>query len=681
LNPRSFFAELKRRNVIRAAGLYLVGAWLIVQVAGTVLPMFGTPDWLPRTIVILLAIGFVPAVIVSWIFELTPEGLKRDEDVRPEQSIGPQTGRRMDRMIITVLVLALGYFAVDKFVLTPRRGSAPSANQTQANVNAKSIAVLPFENLSSDKENAYFAEGIQDEILTRLAKVGALKVISRTSTAHYASSPQNLPEIAKQLGVANILEGSVQRAANAVHVNVQLIRAATDEHLWAESYNRKLDDIFGVEGEVAGAIAEQLKATLSGSEKQELNAKPTNNTEAYDAYLRGLVFEGGVADFKNSVLNSVKEFEEAVRLDPGFALAWAHLCRQQGLVFLNVDQSPQRREAVRHARDMAVKFGPTLAETGLAEGFYQYAVERDYEGAKTHYEAVRRAYPNNSSVPEFLGGVARRQGRWDESRSLYAQAIELDPQNVFLLADAALTDLAMRDTAAAQKHLGRARDLNPTNTTVLSFLAIGFQLNGDIARAQTLLDGVQPAEGDSILVSTVAGNAIFLRKYESAIAMLKTQLEKPEALGTSLGSFENLYGDLQRHAGDAAAATIAYQKAKNAAEELHRAQPGNPDVLNTLAWAETCLGDKAAALDHVREAIALLPASKDAFVAPSYEDNLARIEAHFGDKDSAIAALQHLLSIPYAAPAVTPALLRIDPDWDNLRGDPRFEKLCQDITK
>src|ERR1700746_2737400 len=291
MNPKGFFGELKRRNVIRMAGLYLVGAWLVVQVAGTVLPMFGTPEWLPRTIVVLLAIGFVPAVIFSWVFELTPEGVKREDDVAPEQSITPQTGRRMDRMIIVVLVLALGYFAFDKFLLTPKRAAALTASalphEAKSVISAKSIAVLPFENLSDDKSNAYFAEGIQDEILTRLSKIAALKVISRTSTQKYKSAPDNLREIGKQLGVANLLEGSVQKIANAVHINVQLIRATTDQHVWAESYNRNLDDVFGVEGEVATAVADQLKAKLTGAEKRELAARPTNNPEAYDAYLRG----------------------------------------------------------------------------------------------------------------------------------------------------------------------------------------------------------------------------------------------------------------------------------------------------------------------------------------------------------------------------------------------------------
>src|SRR5438093_4513359 len=278
----NFFAELKRRNVIRMAGLYLVGAWLVVQVAGTVLPMFGAPEWLPRTIVVLLAIGFVPAVIFSWVFELTPEGLKRDEDVAPEQSIAPQTGRRMDRMIIVVLALALGYFAFDKFVLAPRREAALVAsalpNESKSVINAKSVAVLPFENLSEEKQNEYFAEGVQDEILTDLAKIADLKVISRASVMHYKSgAARNLRQIGKELGVANVVEGSVQRAANRVRVNAQLVDARTDRHLWAQTYDRDLADVFAIQSEIAKTIADQLQAKLTGQEEQLIAAKPTDN--------------------------------------------------------------------------------------------------------------------------------------------------------------------------------------------------------------------------------------------------------------------------------------------------------------------------------------------------------------------------------------------------------------------
>src|SRR5213595_1761742 len=364
MNPGNFFAELKRRNVLRMAGLYLVGAWLVVQVAGTVLPMFGAPEWLPRTIVVLLAIGFVPAVIFSWVFELTPEGLKRDEDVAPEQSIAPQTGRRMDRMIIVVLVLALGYFAFDKFVLTPRREAAlmtsAPPNESRSIINAKSIAVLPFENRSEDEANAYFADGIQDEILTRLSKIGDLKVISRTSTQRFKNSLESIPDIAKQLGVATILEGSVRKAADQVRVHVQLIDAENDSHLWAERYDRQLIDIFAVESDIAAKIADALHAKLTGAERRAISSQPTKNTEAYQLYLKARhqwrnFFAPGYEQVR-------KYFQRAIELDPSFAPAYAGLGSYHAFGAANAILAPAHWPAAETALQKTLELDDTLPD-------------------------------------------------------------------------------------------------------------------------------------------------------------------------------------------------------------------------------------------------------------------------------------------------------------------------------
>ena len=670
MSDLNFLAEMKRRNVYKVAVAYAVVGWLVIQISSTVLPTFHAPEWVVQTLMVLVALGFPIALVMAWAFEATPEGIKRTEFADAMATSGHKKHAWIYIVVICGAISAALFF-LGRYTAGRKTTTSPN------NISSKSIAVLPFENLSSDKENAYFAEGIQDEILTRLSKIAALKVISRTSTQKYKSAPDNLREVGKQLGVANLLEGSVQKVSNAVHVNVQLIRANTDEHLWAESYNRKLDDIFGVEGEVATAIAEALNAKLSGSEKRELSAKPTNNPAAYEAYLRGLASQGRADALVPNILSSIQAFEEAVRLDPDFALAWAQLSRQQSFVFNLSDQTPRRRDEARKALETAMKLGPDQVETQLADGFYHYWVERDYEGAKSRFETVRAEYPNDAWPPYALAAIARRQNQWEQSRRLFARAIELNPQDVFLLVDATLDDIAVRDPVSALKRLARVRDLSPGNSAVLSLQADTLQLSGDIAGAQALLDRTQPEEGDVGLVSSIVSTAILSRNYGSAISVVKAQLERPQVLGARLGTFENFLADLQRHANDKTAADT-YRRARAAFERALRDQPANPELVSGLAWAYAGLGDQAAALEGARRAVALLPAAKDALVGPSYEETLARIQARFGDKDNAIAALQHLLVTSYSGPPVTPALLRLDPDWDNLRDDPRFQRLCED---
>jgi TolB-like protein len=423
VNPTNFLTELKWRNVYRAAVAYGVVAWFLTQLATQVFPFFEIPNSAVRFVVIALAIWFPIAMLLSWLYELTPEGIVRTEDLDPAQarSVQRKSGRLLDFIIIGALLLVIAMLVV---------GRLPFYRQTGESMSQKSIAVLPFENLSEDKANAYFADGIQEEILTRLAKIADLKVISRTSTQQYQSKPSNLAEIAKQLGVANILEGSVQKAADQVRVNVQLIQVASDSHLWADTFDRKLTDIFGVESEIAKAIADALQAKLTGGEQRALAVKPTNNSEAYDAYLRGLALEVRTTTSPDDSEKAVGFYERAVQLDPAFALAWARLSRANAHVYFGgLDSTTARRDATERALNTAQKLQPNSPETLLAQAYYQYWVRRDYELAKATFGRVRELVPGSSDVPGALALIARRQGRWDESVAYWEQTLVLDPRN------------------------------------------------------------------------------------------------------------------------------------------------------------------------------------------------------------------------------------------------------------
>jgi TolB-like protein/Flp pilus assembly protein TadD len=684
----SFFAELKRRNVVRLAGLYLVGAWLLVQVAGTVLPMFGAPEWLPRTIVVLLAMGFVPAVIFSWVFELTPQGLKREEDVALERSITPQTGRRMDRMIIVVLILALSYFVFDKFVLTPRREAAlmvsAGHNESKSVINPKSIAVLPFENRSRDPDNAYFADGIQDEILTRLSKIADLKVISRTSTQHYKSAPENLPEIARQLGVADIVEGSVQKSGDSVRVNVQLIKAANDSHLWADTYDRRLTDIFSVESEVAKAIADQLRAKLTGEEEQVITAKPTDNVEAYEAYLRGLAYTLKPAYLAN-LLGAQKYLREAVRLDPKFALAWALLSYVDALGYITASLQPTvaLREEARQAAETALTLQPNLGEAVWAKGYYHYCCLKDYDTAVRYFEQARQFLPNNSRISESLAYVARRRGQWDQSESYFNEAERLDPRNVNLLAQHAISYVCLRRFPEALRKFDQVLDITPDDVDILATKAAIAQAEGDLPRAAAILAPLRPAADLNQALETQVYQTILERRPTQIISRLEEILAKPDlALGYLNGELRFWLGWAQEIAGDHAGAQETWREARSELESFLKEQPENYFLIGDLALTNVALGDKAAALALAERAMAVLPIEKDASVGTRSIEILARVAAQMGEPDRAIPALQKLLSVPGSGALaenmpLTPALLRLDP----LRNDPRFQKLCEEKPK
>ena len=358
--------------------------------------------------------------------------------------------------------------------------------------------MLPFENRSEDKANAYFADGIQDEILTRLSKIADLKVISRTSTQHYKSAPENLPEIARQLGVAHILEGSVQKSGDAVRVNVQLIKAANDSHLWADTFDRKLTDIFSVESEVAKAIADQLRAKLTGQEEQVIAAKPTDNPEAYDAYLRGLAYTLKTANTPANSLGAQKYLREAVRLDPKFALGWALLSYVDARGYLTATLQPTvaLREEARQAAETALTLQPNLGEALMAKGYYHYACLKDYDTAVRYFEQARQFLPNSSRIPESLAYVARRRGQWDRSESYFNEAERLDPRNVNLLSSMRIPIYALRRFPEALRKLDQVLDITPDDLDTLVAKAAIAQAEGDLPRASALLAPLHPPADD-----------------------------------------------------------------------------------------------------------------------------------------------------------------------------------------
>jgi len=618
-----------------------------------------------------------------------PEKLKRRKWKQLAAAIRPVTPPRLPGFLLTVALVVSAIALAASVSIFLRRGSPsvariPAEDGPMASIPEKSIAVLPFENRSEDKANAYFADGIQDEILTRLSKIADLKVISRASTQHYKNAPKHLPEIAKQLGVAYILEGSVQKSADAVRVNVQLIKAANDSDLWADTFDRKLIDIFSVESEVAKAIADQLQAKLSGREEQVIAARPTENIEAYDAYLRGLAYNLKTQSTPANVLGAQKYLREAVRLDPKFALAWALLSYVDafGYLTLNLQPTVALREEARQAAETALTLQPNLGEAVLAKGHYHYACLKDYDTAVRYFEQARQFLPNSSRIPEQLAYVARRRGQWDRSESYFNEAERLDPRNVSLLTQGAQSYVCLRRFAEALQKLDQVLNITPDDVDTLAEKATIAQAEGDLPRAAALLASLQPNADDTLALETQVYQAILERRPAPIIPRLKEILANPDpALGYINGELRFYLGWAEEVADDHAAAQESWRQARSELEPFLKEQPENYILIGDLALTNMGLGDKAAALALSERAMAANPIEKDAVTGPSPIEILARVAAQIGELDRAITALQKLLSIPYAGPLatqnvpLTPALLRLDPMFDPLRDDPRFQKL------
>jgi TolB-like protein/cytochrome c-type biogenesis protein CcmH/NrfG len=679
VNARKLFGELKRRNVYKVAIAYAVVAWLLMQVASQIFPFFDIPSWGVRLVVLLLIIGFPIALIVAWAFELTPEGIKRTEDVDLNKSIRRKTGRKLDFFIIAVLLLVIAILVFQR--LHPKVSPAVSSSLE------KSIAVLPFDNLSRDPDNAYFSDGIQDEILTKLAGIGDLKVISRKSTAKYKSTPADLKTVARELGVANILEGSVQKAGDKVRVNVQLLDAHIDTHLWAKSYDRDLKDVFAVESEVAQEIADTLRAKLSPSQSDALATAPTRDTEAYDLFLKAEYEEHQGENVLDADLvdRAAMFYRQALARDPNFALAYARLAQSELFRhwFVSNLSSAQLAE-VKSNIDRALAIAPALPDAHLALALFYYWGHRDYDAGLKELDRVTELQPSSSLSWNFRAAIHRRRGEWQRALAEFDRAAELDPRDSGIPAEIGATYDILRRWSDAEHVLTRALALDPHNALAALFLARTYiNSTSDIQRARRAFEGV-PADSKLIGPSNWGGVAamvderVYLDVFEKhfgdalkAWGTLPTNL--PEARLHQLIARVGI----QVLAGQTAAVKSECEQTGALLEARLAERPEDRNSLTALAWIYVCLGRNADALRVARQAADSLPIEKDALAGPYLLAGLAEIEARTGKPDEAVKILRQLITAP-AGQFVSIARLKIDPVWDPIRNDPDFQKLISE---
>jgi TolB-like protein/Tfp pilus assembly protein PilF len=658
-----FFEEVKRRKVYRVAVAYIIVAGGIIQIASAVFPAWELPNWSQRLLIVLLLSGFPIALILAWAFDVTPEGVR--VTAPPPSLRAYHRGRRNLFILLTIGVMLS---AITGFFLLPRA----SARKLD-----KSIAVLPFQNLSDDKENAYFADGIQDDILTNLSKIGELKVISRTSVMPYRDKSTNVREIGKQLGVSNILEGSVRRSGNKVRVNVQLIDANSDEHIWASDYDRDVTDVFAIQTDLAQKITDALQAKLSPAEKSRMERKPTDNGEAYLAFVQAHNLSSAFEDL-NKLKQSEQLYERAIELDPNFALAIARYSQLESWILHDLDRAPERREKARTLAERALQLQPDLAEAHLALGFSYYYGDNNFDAALREFEIARGGLPNESEVYLAIGAIQRRQGKWAESTANLETAVSLNPKDPWPLQNLTFNYQVLRDFPKANQTIDRALALNPKALgawEVKSKLAI-FE-KGDFSVAEKAFEALKsvPTTNEQKLKIASDRADVFLleRKYREGLDQAESLPD--DQLSAFPGHFWSKYyliGFARRALHDEPGARVAFLKAKTAAQEKLKRNPDSEEAHLNLAKVLACLGERDSALAEAQRATELLPETKDAFGGPDIMEGVAQVHAILGENDRAIEILDGLLSRPSA---VTAQGLKINPIWDSLRTDPRFQGL------
>jgi TolB-like protein/Flp pilus assembly protein TadD len=624
----NFFAELKRRKVYRVAVSYAVVAWVLIQIDTQVFPFF-IPTWVVQLVVVLVALGFPVALVLSWIFDITPEGIKRTSDMP----------------VASVL----------------------------ASVPEKSIAVLPFENLTDDQENTYLADGIQDDILSNLAKIADLKVISRTSVRQYRGGDRNLREIGSALGVAHILEGTVRRSGKRVRINAQLIDARTDGHIWADTFDREITDLFVLQSELAEQIANALRANLSPAEKASMQVHPTADLDAYDLYLRArdLFRWSGAGDPRENGEKALRLLDEALSRDPKFALAHSLASRfHTELYWFGHDRTRDRLAKGQMEAETALKLRPDLGDARTSLAYYYYYGGRHYDLALKELELARQATPNDGEIWDAIAAVERRRGQWDEAVAHFERAWQLDPRNAAVIWN-------LGETYACLQRYDEANELFATGLTVnpnahLFSLVIAAELN-------RIPSDFNPGGA----VTTIAVRTALMRHdYDKAAKLLEASgLEElnDSGIGGMAAAIDGYtfprawYEALiAQGRGNRDAARQAFEAARKTIEEDARVCASDEKSRSLLGLIHAGLGNKEEAIAEARRATELLPVTNDAFDGPILATNLAVVYVQTGELDSAVAELERIVNLPNGP---TPRLLKVEPQWDPLRNHPRFKAL------
>jgi TolB-like protein len=654
-----FFEELQRRKVYRVAAAYIIAAGFIIQIGSAVFPAWELPNWVFRWMVVLLLVGFPIALILAWAYDVTPQGIRATEKTAAET--------HLRRNVVLLVATGVIVSAAAGFFLLPRA----SARKID-----KSIAVLPFQNLSDEKENAYFADGMQDDILTNLSKIGDLKVISRTSVMSYrGNGMRNARDIGKALGVATLLEGSVRRIGNRVRVNVQLIDANNDEHIWAEDYDRDLTDVFAIQTDLAQKIATALQAKLSPNEKARLDRRPTQNADAYLLFVQAHGYASQRDMFRDTSLKAEPLFEQAIKLDPNFAVAFAGLSMVESWAYHSFDPTPGRREKARLNADEALRLQPDLPEGHLALGFSYYYGDRDYKHALAEFDIARRGLPNESQAYLAIGAIQRRQGKWAESTANLEKAATLDPKNTNLLINLSYSYMAQRDFETADKIVDRVIAASPQSFQARGLKGfVAMQWKGDLSVAEKVFSSIPP-ETDSDGLMTLARSWILRLKGKFPEALQVLQQFRGETLSnTTTAPCPKAFveGEIYLAQGDQAKARTALEHARVVSDQLLRAVPADPNRHGQHGLILAGLGQKREAIAEGKRAVELLPESEDAFDGPQVTAVLAQIYAWTGEFDEAFRLVDHLLVIPNG---LTVPILKLDPGWDPLRKDSRFQAL------